>query len=230
MEFINNKNEIKFLINEIEYEKIKSWIKRIGYLDENCKSDSYKIITGYILRWNNKIKHEYKETSKLRIRRYFGSENNQIYLEEKRKRNGIVIKKRINISEIVAKQYFLCNSINEIKKLNEDNQFKLDDEVYINGDLIKKCISYSREPYIINFNKNNYRVTIDSNISLISDNNNFFLDNIYDNENDSFKRHILEIKGDNIELITSKLRNEYSLIPQKISKLNLILDGHIQII
>lgn len=151
--------EMKYLLNKKQYEALKKEVlKRLSpdeYGENTIQSLYYDTIDNRLIR-SSLEKPIFKE--KLRLRCYNLNNNNKdIYVEMKRKYDGVVYKRRLSCKE------------NEAENLLENNSNKtqigkeLDYFTKFYGNLVPKMlIIYDREAY---YDKNSQlRVTFDKNI------------------------------------------------------------------
>ena len=162
--------EKKFMLDRPRYDAL---LKRLGEFmefDKHCLDGTYKICNIYFDTENNDVirhsvsKPYYKE--KLRLRCYGTPENDNatVFLELKRKIDGIVSKRRVIMTYGEAKKYLRCGEI-------PDNANTLTRQVFREIDWFMKnnpvkpaaYISYDR---IAMFAKDNpqFRLTFDTNI------------------------------------------------------------------
>lgn len=153
--------EIKYLIDEDTYQLFKKEIDNYVKPDIYPNSvicniyfdnDDYELINKSI------DKPTYKE--KVRLRSYnIPNKNSKVYLEIKKKYDGVVAKRRIGTTLDKINKY-LNNNINIDNSIN----FKEIDNVIKRYDLKPKIyVAYNREAYLGN-NDDNLRITFDSNL------------------------------------------------------------------
>ena len=155
--------EKKYIVNELQYHKIKDHILNHMNEDKYGKSticniyfdtDNYELISHSI------SKPYFKE--KIRLRSYnVPNDDSKVFLEIKRKYDGIVGKRRIEMTLADFKNYL--NNKDSFESKNKQIKNELD--YYFNLYNLKPAmyISYSREAY---YEKDNpdFRLTFDSNI------------------------------------------------------------------
>lgn len=192
--------EKKFILNENQYKSLLPILCKYMNLDKYCKNgENYNIYSIYYdTKDNHVIRHSinkpyYKE--KLRLRSYKApiNENDKVFLELKKKINGIVNKRRATLTLKEAKRFLEFRERPEsIDYLN--NQVLDEIEYYLeNNDVSPKVyISYSRNAF---FGKNDsdFRVTFDSNILSRRDNLTLEIGG-YGNEILSKKYYLIEVK------------------------------------
>lgn len=163
--------EKKFILNENQYKKLLPILYEYMNEDKFCKNgENYNIYSIYYDTFDNQVishsinKPYYKE--KLRLRSYKApiGENDKVFLELKKKINGIVNKRRATLTLKEAYK-FLEDGIRP-KSLDLLNNQVLDEiEYYLNNNKVypRVYISYSRKAF---FGKNDkdFRITFDSNI------------------------------------------------------------------
>ena len=155
--------EKKFIINKEQYQKILEGIENEMELDPHGKSticNLYLDTDDYYLIKHSIEKPLYKD--KVRIRSYnLANMDTEVYLEVKKKYDGVVSKRRIKAP--LEKVYAYLNKESEIPSANTqvgkeiDYYFKYYDlhpTVYI---------TYDREPYYSKTDKG-FRITFDTNI------------------------------------------------------------------
>ena len=168
------RNELKYYINNLQFEEIK---KRLSFLlstDKNSKEDgSYFIRSVYLDDYQDtsyyQVLNGISKREKYRIR-YYNYDFSYICLEKKDKINNMTNK----TSCIVTKEQvedLLSGKLN-ISKENHKllNEFILKTKFY--GYKPTVIIDYDRIPYI--YKAGNVRITLDYNISMDYNTNNFF--------------------------------------------------------
>lgn len=163
--------ERKFIINSTQYNSLILKLKDYMVLDKYCKNNNnYNIYTIYFDTKNNDVirhsisKPYYKE--KLRLRSYKDSISldDKVFLELKKKVNGIVNKRRIVITLKEAYD-FLENGIYPGAPDNTSKQVIKEIDYYLKNNEISPSvyIGYTRHAF---FGKDNpgFRITFDSNI------------------------------------------------------------------
>lgn len=217
MQLIFNRIEQKYKINREQYEKI------LKLLPENVKRDKYGVYTicniYYDTEQNEIISHSiekpiYKE--KIRIRSYGVVTNldTLVFLEIKKKYNGIVNKRRIQLPLKEAYKYVENNiqpneTSQTIKEINNFLQrYKINKKIYI---------AYDREAF---FDENdfNFRLTFDKKIR--SRESDVQLENgDYGEELLEENEYIMEIKENGaIPLWFVKILSQLEIYPTSFSK------------
>lgn len=211
--------EIKYVIDEDTYQKLK--IKLDSYIkyDEYPKSticniyfdnDDYDLINKSI------EKPIYKE--KVRLRSYnVPNLNNKVFLEIKKKYNGIVSKRRVEETLKNMNDYIFNNRL-----INESANFKEIDTVFKRYDLKPKIyIAYDREAYI-GIDNNELRITFDKNLRYrvldldlsLGDSGKLYFDK---------PMYIVEIKTlGAIPIFLSKILSDLSIYPTSFSKIGAV--------
>ncbi|MBE6052558.1 MAG: polyphosphate polymerase domain-containing protein [Clostridium sartagoforme] len=169
--------EKKFILNENQYKSLLPILKKYMNSDKYCKNgENYNIYSIYYdTDDNHVIRHSinkpyYKE--KLRLRSYKApiDEDSKVFLELKKKINGIVSKRRATLT-LKEAEMFLESRIRpgSIDYLN--NQVLNEIEYYLENNPIKPkvFISYSRNA-LFGKSDNDFRITFDSNILSRRDN------------------------------------------------------------
>lgn len=161
--------EIKYLLNkeqrEAIYEAMKPYMKADSYGNSTIRN-IYFDRPDFLLIRNSLDKPIYKE--KLRVRSYKKvSEEDKVFIELKKKFDGIVYKRRIGVKEKEAMNY-LCYG----KKLRKESQIGKEIDYFL--DFYKEIepkvfLSYDRQAF---FDKENpdFRMTFDENILWREDN------------------------------------------------------------
>lgn len=163
--------EKKFILNETQYKKLLPILYEYMNEDKFCKNgENYNIYSIYYDTLDNQVirhsinKPYYKE--KLRLRSYKApiGENDKVFLELKKKINGIVNKRRATLT--LKEAYKFLEDRIRPKSLDFLNNQVLDEiEYYLNNNEVspRVYISYSRKAF---FGKNDkyFRITFDSNI------------------------------------------------------------------
>lgn len=163
--------EKKFILNETQYKKLLPILYEYMNEDKFCKNgENYNIYSIYYDTLDNQVirhsinKPYYKE--KLRLRSYKApiEENDKVFLELKKKINGIVNKRRATLT--LKEAYKFLEDRIRPKSLDFLNNQVLDEiEYYLNNNEVspRVYISYSRKAF---FGKNDkdFRITFDSNI------------------------------------------------------------------
>lgn len=163
--------EKKFILTETQYKKLLPILYEYMNEDKFCKNgENYNIYSIYYDTLDNQVirhsinKPYYKE--KLRLRSYKApiGENDKVFLELKKKINGIVNKRRATLT--LKEAYKFLEDRIRPKSLDFLNNQVLDEiEYYLNNNKVspRVYISYSRKAF---FGKNDkdFRITFDSNI------------------------------------------------------------------
>ena len=163
--------EKKFILNEDQYRKLLNILSNYMIPDKHCKDGkNYNIYTLYYdTEDNSVIRHSinkpyYKE--KLRLRSYKASitKNDIVFLELKKKINGIVSKRRATLTLEEANNFLKYKTKpSSLDYLN--NQVLNEIEFYLDNNVVypKVFISYSRKAF---FGKedSDFRITFDFNI------------------------------------------------------------------
>jgi SPX domain protein involved in polyphosphate accumulation len=219
-----NRNERKFLISKNVYEDLNIKLKEYMEMDDHSKEDSFYTISNiyydtednYLIR-NSLSKPQYKE--KLRLRSYgvSGGED-KVYLELKKKFNGLVNKRRTSLKLNEAYEFLRTNEKPELKNymnkqvINEIHYslklYKVEPKVYL---------AYDRKAMFCKDNRE-VRITFDTNIrtrryDLKLEAGDYGEPLI---ENDKW---LMEVKVEkNIPLWLSKLLSEYKIYKTSFSK------------
>ncbi|MCI6691930.1 MULTISPECIES: polyphosphate polymerase domain-containing protein [unclassified Clostridium] len=169
--------EKKFILNESQYKSLLPILYKYMNPDKYCKDgNNYNIYSIYYDTDDNQVirhsinKPYYKE--KLRLRSYKApiDENGKVFLELKKKINGIVSKRRATLT-LEEAEIFLESRVrpDSIDYLN--NQVLDELEYYLEKNNVspKVFISYSRKA-LFGKNDQNFRITFDSNILSRRDN------------------------------------------------------------
>ena len=163
--------EKKFLINESQYNELIP--KLLDYMnpDKYCQNNNtYSIYNIYYDTENNDVirhsisKPYYKEKLRLRSYKVPTSKDDKVFLELKKKINGIVSKRRLSLTLGEAYE-FLYNQKRPDVKDYIDNQVLNEIDYYLSKTKVypKVFIAYERNAF---FCKNNpdFRVTFDSKV------------------------------------------------------------------
>lgn len=214
-----NRYEFKYLINDTIFKKLNKELNEYMELDEYNKNDElYQIHNIYLDTKDNNLirtslsKPIYKE--KIRLRSYEGFENNEfVYLEIKKKFNGLVNKRRtlLKLEEALdfietakkprLKDYMNKQVLNELEYIFERNVLQP-----------KTYISYNRKAY---FNKDGHdlRVTFDTQI-ITKRNNKKNQEKLLEDE-----MWIMEIKAEkSFPVWITKLLSKYEIYSTSFSK------------
>lgn len=219
-----NRSEIKFLIDSDVYEKLNLRLEEYMEADSHSKDGNLYTISNlyYDTEDNNLIRNslmkpKYKE--KLRLRAYgIPSENDKVYLEIKKKFNGLVNKRRTSIKlkeadEFIAtcekpelKKYMNKQVLNEIQYLLE--LYKVEPKLYL---------AYDRRAMFGKDDKE-VRITFDTNVR--TRRYDLRLDaGDYGEQLLGEGKWIMEVKVEkNIPLWLTKLLSEYKIYKTSFSK------------
>ncbi len=162
--------EMKYKLTYFEYENLLNIMNNYMKLDEykrNKITNIYYDTEDYKIIRNSLEKPKYKE--KLRMRMY-GDANisNEIFLELKKKFNGIVYKRRVILNN--------GNDVLNIKNIDDDNQILREIKYFTslyNGLKPMIYLSYYREAYI-GLDDKDFRMTFDFDIKIRNQKINFF--------------------------------------------------------
>lgn len=169
--------EKKFILSESQYKSLLPILYDYMNPDKYCKNgNNYNIYSIYYDTVDNDVirhsinKPYYKE--KLRLRSYKApiDENDKVFLELKKKINGIVNKRRATLTLKEAEMFLEYRKRpDSIDYLN--NQVLDEIEYYLDNNNVspKVFISYSRKAFF-GKNDNDFRITFDSNILSRRDN------------------------------------------------------------
>lgn len=170
--------EEKFLITEQQYKNIISETEKYMIPDKYClNGNEYSIYNVYFDTPNDELirhsinKVKYKE--KIRMRSYYPQKsiNDKVFLELKRKSNGIVYKRRVTLT------------IEQVNELINEHSLHYANNKYINNQVIKEIlyflsiynvvpkvsIRYDRRAFFCDIDKS-LRITFDRNIFARRDN------------------------------------------------------------
>ena len=213
--------EIKYLIDEETYKKLKTELDNYIKPDLYPKSvicniyfdnDDYELINRSI------DKPLYKE--KVRLRSYnIPNKNSKVFLEIKKKYNGIVGKRRIcttidNINKYLLKHNNIDNSINFKEIDNAIKKYNLKPKIYV---------AYNREAYVSK-EDTELRITFDSNLRsrrvdldlTLGDSGKLYFDK---------PMYIVEIKTlGSIPMYLSKILTNLKIYPTSFSKVGAIYE------
>lgn len=172
--------ERKYILNEEQYKYIIEAIPKYMELDNHCiKNGKYNIYNIYLDTENNDIirrsisENTYKEKIRIRTYKVLEDENENVFLELKKKICGVVFKRRTVITYKEAIN-FISNNKLPVKYTYIDNQVIQEINHFLNLNKVypKVYISYERIAYFAKDNKN-FRLTFDSNIKSRRNNINF---------------------------------------------------------
>ena len=157
------RHEMKFLINKKQREYIESCLKQYAQPDIFFRSticNVYYDTPDYRLIRKSIEKPEYKE--KIRMRSYGQVANNQeVFLELKKKYDGVVYKRRIPIAQNIAKD-FMDKNLDYLPESQIAREIEYFCQFYKNLQP-SVYICYNRESYVANDNPN-VRITFDDHI------------------------------------------------------------------
>ena len=160
MKDVFKRTELKYLLTQAQYDAIQARIKDYFVPDEFFKSDICSIYCDtpdFLLARRSIEKPDYKE--KLRIRSYgVVKENAPVFVEIKKKCDGIVYKRRIKASENQAYEIVSGNLKDDSQIGNEIFYFQ---QLY-HGLQPTMMISYTREAFTAK-DDNTLRLTFDHN-------------------------------------------------------------------
>ena len=169
--------EKKFILSESQYKSLLPILCEYMNPDKYCKNgNNYSIYSIYYDTYDNQVirhsinKPYYKE--KLRLRSYKSpiDENDKVFLELKKKINGIVNKRRATLTLKEADMFLKYRKKpDSMDYLN--NQVLDEIEYYLANNNVspKVFISYSRKAFF-GKNDNDFRITFDSNLISRRDN------------------------------------------------------------
>lgn len=184
--------EIKYLISQIQKDRIIEIINKYMSIDQYAKTNIRNIYfdtPNYQIIRNSIEKPQYKE--KLRIRSYTKPYNDTpIFIELKKKYDGVVYKRRLALPFDVTKEWLLEN-----KKLDNPSQIINEIDYFISyyKNLSPSLfLSYDREAYY-GIDDKTLRITFDSNIIARDENLNLDSD-IYGTNILPDKKILMEIK------------------------------------
>ena len=208
-----NRVEKKYLLNEDDYQKIKEVINKHMTLD---KYDKYSLYNIYYDNENDLLirksleKPLYKE--KLRVRSYYPPSNNdQVFVEIKKKYQGVVNKRRIIITKEEADLF-----LNQHQLPNNHQITKEIDYLVKKYQLIPKLfLAYDRIAYA---SDDDFRVTFDNNIRYRT--HDLDLSNCtYDDKLLNDNEYLMEVKCHNsYPLWFSNILTKYQIYPCSFSK------------
>lgn len=163
--------EKKYLLNQIQYDELIKRLNKYMDPDEHCKGGkNYSIYNIYYDTDDNQVirhsisKPYYKEKLRLRSYKVPKSPNDKVFLELKKKINGVVNKRRVVLT--LGEAYrFLEFGIRPKKDDYMSNQVVNEIEYYLNNNKVspKVYVSYSRKAFFCKSDKN-FRLTFDSKI------------------------------------------------------------------
>ncbi|MHB8064546.1 MAG: VTC domain-containing protein [Ruminiclostridium sp.] len=219
-----NRNEGKFLIDKEVYEALS--IKLLQYMEMDAFNKTHDFYTisniyydtndNYLIR-NSLAKPKYKE--KLRLRAYGVPElNNKVYLEIKKKFDGIVNKRRTSLKLKDAYEFLSTGQKPKLKSyMNKQVINEIDYLIKLYNVEPKLYLAYDRKAMFCIGNRE-VRITFDTNIRTrrydlkleAGDYGEPLLDN---------DKWLMEVKAEkNIPLWLSKLLSEYKIYKTNFSK------------
>lgn len=161
--------EKKYLLTKEEYDLLIPRLLKYMNLDEHCKGGkNYSIYSIYYDTDNNDVirhsisKPYYKEKLRLRSYKVPKKATDEVFLELKKKINGIVSKRRIVIS-LEEADNFINHGIRPGSDNFVDNQVMNEIEYYLKNNKVKPAIyiGYSRKAFFAKDN-HDFRLTFDS--------------------------------------------------------------------
>ena len=216
------RREIKYILNERQYECLLTTAKSYMTPDLYCSNNNkYSIYNIYYDTANNEIIHNSLVSScfkeKLRLRGYkpFSSPNDIVFLEIKKKINGIVSKRRATLKLWEAK-LFIDTGKKPSMKSYMDLQVINEIEFFLQSNNVQPAVLISYDRYAF-FGKDNtdFRLTIDCNIQArrIKTFNDFCKPIVSDGQ------YIMELKiADSIPLWLSSAMSELGIYSSSFSK------------
>lgn len=192
------RNELKYYINNLQFEEVKKKLSFLLSKDINIKQEgNYFVRSLYFDDYRNtsyyQVLNGISKREKYRIR-YYNLDTSYICIEKKLKINNMVNKTSFRVTKEQVED--LINGKLNINKNNHNllNEFILKIKFY--GYRPVLIIDYNRIPYV--YKSGNIRITLDYNLSMNYDTNNFF-------KKDNTKipiieknKNILELKYDDI--------------------------------
>ena len=164
--------EKKYLLNKTQYDDLVERLSEYMDSDEHCKDGkNYSIYNIYYDTADNQVirhsisKPYYKEKLRLRSYKVPRSLNDKVFLELKKKINGIVNKRRVVLT--LGEAYnFLNSRIRPNKTDYISNQVLNEIEYYLDNNEVYPTvyIGYSRKAFFCRTDKN-FRLTFDSKIT-----------------------------------------------------------------
>lgn len=168
------RHELKYYINKLQFEEIRKRLSSFMSKDKNTLEDGHYFIRSLYF-------DDYKDTSyyqvlngiskreKYRIR-YYNNDCSYICLEKKAKINNMTNKTSCRVTKEQVED--LLNGGLSIENKNHEllNEFILKTKFYGYKPVV--IINYDRIPYV--YNAGNVRITLDYNISMDYNINNFF--------------------------------------------------------
>ena len=204
------RKEKKYIIEQDNINNIILLSKELGTLDKFSDNDaSYKIDSFYRLIWQAK-----DARGKIRIRKYISNGKETYFLENKYKEDGKSFKKRIEIDksryiELLQKKD-IDSLISFIAEINPEILFFMKCYIGCQMKIEDINLSYKRKAFILKIDAKEYRITIDSNLSINYQNTKHPLL--------SEKECVLEIKGVKLRKIIDLYRINEIASKSKLSK------------
>lgn len=163
--------EKKYLLTKEQYRNLLPVLHKYMNLDDHCKgNENYNIYNIYFDTKNNDVirhsisKPYYKEKLRLRSYKIPDIPKDKVFLELKKKINGIVNKRRVVLPLYEAYDFLSFGKVPVFKDY-ENNQVIHELEYYLKTNSVSPSIyiGYSREAYFGKENKD-FRITFDSSI------------------------------------------------------------------
>ncbi len=163
--------EKKFMLTRAQYEALIPRLLVYMELDHHCKNHRpYSIYNVYYDTVNfDVIRHSiskpyYKEKLRLRSYRIPGSEEEEVFLELKKKIKGIVSKRRMALSLAEAKAFVKCGILPTVKD-EKSSQVMAEIAYYLKHHRVREAVyvGYQRYAYFAKDNPD-FRLTFDFNI------------------------------------------------------------------
>ncbi|MFI3226555.1 MAG: polyphosphate polymerase domain-containing protein [Clostridia bacterium] len=162
-QMVFKRHELKYLMNSQQYIALQKIMQEHMSIDEfgkHCINNVYYDTTDYLLIRRSIEKPCYKE--KLRIRSY-GENSENVFVEVKKKYDGIVYKRRISMPRKQAYDFLSNNAV-----LEEKSQISKEIEYFVNHYQTLKpmiAINYKREAYY-GLQDSDFRMTFDTDICM----------------------------------------------------------------
>ena len=217
--------EKKFLITENQYNKLIPKLLDFMNPDKYCQNNNtYSIYNIYYDTKNNDVirhsisKPYYKEKLRLRSYKIPTSKDDKVFLELKKKINGIVSKRRLSLTLGEAYEYLYYGKKPQVKDYI-DNQVLKEIDYYLSKTKIYPAvfIGYERNAF---FDKDNpdFRVTFDSKV-LTRRNHLFLEDGNFGEDVVGTGKYLMEVKIlGAIPLWFTKILSELEIYPTHFSK------------
>lgn len=192
--------ELKFLVNEAQFKEISDRLSTHMKLDEHCKANgTYMIYNLYYDTENDDIirkslaKPYYKEKLRLRCYTIPVSDNDRVFLELKKKINGVVNKRRATMTYHEAEN-LIKNGIQPVKQSYTDKQVLNEISDFLKRYKVKPKVflSYERIAYY-GIDDHNFRVTFDKKILTRREKTNF-TDGDFGTELLDDDKYLMEVK------------------------------------